>query len=91
MQTGRRELADDEAFKEDKTRLLLRGEMKKHNKNLAGVAKQAGVIQPVDYASIIPQVLRLLQSQAHQFFGRDLGQVPRAAGQQGKQRPEWRP
>lgn len=24
--------------------------MKKHNKNLAGVAKQAGVVQPVDYA-----------------------------------------
>ena len=24
--------------------------MKKHNKNLAGAAKQAGVIQPVDYA-----------------------------------------
>jgi DNA-damage-inducible protein D len=49
-QTRRQELADDEALKEDKTRLLLRGEMKKHNKNLAGVAKQAGVIQPVDYA-----------------------------------------
>jgi DNA-damage-inducible protein D len=43
-------MADDAALKEDKTRLLLRAEMKKHNKNLAGVAKQAGVIQPVDYA-----------------------------------------
>ncbi|HTA29932.1 MAG TPA: hypothetical protein VK731_05585, partial [Candidatus Cybelea sp.] len=31
-------------------RLLLRAEMKKHNKNLAGVAKQAGVVQPIDYA-----------------------------------------
>jgi DNA-damage-inducible protein D len=50
VQTRRQELADDEGLKEDKTRLLLRGEMKKHNKNLAGVAKQAGVIQPVDYA-----------------------------------------
>jgi DNA-damage-inducible protein D len=50
VQTRRQELADDEALKEDKTRLLLRAEMKKHNKNLAGVAKQAGVIQPVDYA-----------------------------------------
>ena len=50
VQTRRQELADDEALKEDKTRLLLRGEMKKHNKNLAGVAKQAGVIQPLDYA-----------------------------------------
>jgi DNA-damage-inducible protein D len=50
IQTRRQELADDEALKEDKTRLLLRAEMKKHNKNLAGAAKQAGVIQPVDYA-----------------------------------------
>ena len=50
VQTRRQELADDAALKEDKTRLLLRAEMKKHNKNLAGVAKQAGVIQPVDYA-----------------------------------------
>lgn len=43
-------MADEEALKEDKTRLLLRAEMKKHNKNLAGAAKQAGVVQPVDYA-----------------------------------------
>ena len=50
VQTRRQELADDKALKEDKTRLLLRAEMKKHNQNLAGVAKQAGVIQPVDYA-----------------------------------------
>jgi DNA-damage-inducible protein D len=50
VQTRRQELADDKALKEDRTRLLLRAEMKKHNKNLAGVAKQAGVIQPVDYA-----------------------------------------
>lgn len=50
VQTRRQELADDEARKEDKRRLLLRAEMKKHNKNLAGVARQAGVVQPVDYA-----------------------------------------
>src|ERR1019366_656428 len=50
VQTRRQELADDEVLKEDKTRLLLRAETKKHNKNLAGVAKQAGVIQAVDYA-----------------------------------------
>ena len=50
VQTRRQELADDEALKEDKTRLLLRVEMKKHNKNLAGVAKQSGVVQPLDYA-----------------------------------------
>ncbi len=28
----------------------VRGEMTKHNKNLAGVAKQSGVVQPLDYA-----------------------------------------
>jgi len=50
VQTRRQEMAEEEALKEDKARLLLRAEMKKHNKNLAGVAKQAGVVQPVDYA-----------------------------------------
>ena len=50
IQTRRQELADDETLKEDQRRLLLRAEMKKHNKNLASVAKQAGVLQPVDYA-----------------------------------------
>jgi DNA-damage-inducible protein D len=50
VQTRRQEMADDEALKEDKMRLLLRAEMKKHNKKLAGVAKQSGVVQPLDYA-----------------------------------------
>ncbi|MGO8675933.1 MAG: DNA damage-inducible protein D [Limisphaerales bacterium] len=50
VQTRRQEMADEEALKEDKTRLLLRAEMKKHNKNPAGVVKQAGVIQPMEYA-----------------------------------------
>ena len=50
VQTRRQELADDAALKENQTRLLLRAEMKTHNKRLAGVAKRAGVIQPLDYA-----------------------------------------
>jgi DNA-damage-inducible protein D len=50
VQTRRQEMADEAAMKEERTRLLLRAEMKKHNKNLAGVAKQAGVIKSVDYA-----------------------------------------
>jgi len=50
VQTRRQELADHKTLQEDQKRLLLRAEMKKHNKHLAGVAKQAGVIQPVDYA-----------------------------------------
>lgn len=50
VQTRRQELADDEVAKEESKRLFLRGEMTKHNKNLAGVAKQSGVLQPLDYA-----------------------------------------
>ena len=50
VQTRRQELAEDESLQEDQKRLLLRQEMTKHNKHLAGVAKQSGVVQPVDYA-----------------------------------------
>src|SRR5882724_9316493 len=50
VQTRRQELADDETLKEEQKRLLLRQEMKKHNQHLANAAKQAGVVQPVDYA-----------------------------------------
>ena len=50
VQTRRQELADDKALQEDQKRLLLRAEMKKHNKNLAGVAKKSGVVLPLDYA-----------------------------------------
>lgn len=35
---------------EDEKRLFLRNELKKHNLQLAEAAKQAGVIQPIDYA-----------------------------------------
>ena len=50
VQTRRQELADDERLKDEKTRLFLRGEMTRHNKKLAGIAKQSGVLQPLDYA-----------------------------------------
>src|SRR6266481_9771458 len=53
IQTRRQELADDEALKEEQKRLLLRQEMKKHNKHLALAAKEAGVVQPVDYAAFM--------------------------------------
>ena len=43
-------MADDEALKEEQTRLLLQAEMKKLNQNLASVVKQSGVVQPMDYA-----------------------------------------
>jgi len=48
VQTRRQELTD-QASEEDR-RLLLREEMKLHNVKLAGAAKNAGVIEPVDYA-----------------------------------------
>src|SRR2546425_3719275 len=50
VQTRRQELADDEALKEDQKRLLLRQEMNRHDKHLADVARQSGVVQPLDYA-----------------------------------------
>jgi DNA-damage-inducible protein D len=50
IQTRRQELADEEALQEDQKRLVLRAEMKTHNKKLSGVAKQSGVVQPLDYA-----------------------------------------
>ena len=43
IQTRRQEL-------EDNRRLQLRQEIKEHNKSLASAAKQAGVIEPIDYA-----------------------------------------
>jgi len=60
LEARRQELADDQALKEDKTRRLLRAEMKKHNKNLAGAARQAGVVQPVDYAIFMDLRCRFL-------------------------------
>src|SRR5258706_6585496 len=50
VQTRRQELADDEALKEAQKRLLLRQEMKRHDKHLASAAKQAGVVRPGGYA-----------------------------------------
>jgi len=53
IQTRRQELEDDASFKslsEDQKRLLLRNELKEHNKNLASVAKDAGVQAGRDFA-----------------------------------------
>jgi len=77
VQTRRQELADDEALKEDTTRLLLRGEMKKHNKNLAGAAKQAGVIQPV--ISHLKHQYRLIRCFLKGFVGDQLNLLLAAA------------
>jgi DNA-damage-inducible protein D len=48
VQTRRQELA--ETATEDDRRLLLRRELAMHNVKLAGVARDAGVVAPVDYA-----------------------------------------
>lgn len=48
IQTRRQELADEHI--EENRRLLLREEVRRHNVQLADVAKNAGVIQPMDYA-----------------------------------------
>lgn len=50
VQTRRQELEEETRQKEDQKRLLLREEMKTHNNRLAGAAKQAGVVKPVEYA-----------------------------------------
>lgn len=54
VQTRRQELieqADYQSLKtEEEKRLFLRNQLKVHNKQLAGVAKDAGVIEPIDYA-----------------------------------------
>lgn len=48
VQTRRQEVADQAT--ENERRLLLRDEMKTHNLRLAGAAREAGVIEPHDYA-----------------------------------------
>jgi len=53
IQTRRQELADDAEFQklsEDQQRLYLRNEIRKHNKQLVGAAKEAGVETEKDYA-----------------------------------------
>ncbi|MGH6863304.1 MAG: DNA damage-inducible protein D [Methylocella sp.] len=55
IQTRRQEIQDDDIaqytpLSEDRKRLLLRDEIKEHNKHLASAAKGAGVIQPLDFA-----------------------------------------
>lgn len=55
IQTRRQEIQDDDTaqyvpLSEDQKRLLLRDEIKDHNKKLASAAKGAGVIEPFDFA-----------------------------------------
>jgi DNA-damage-inducible protein D len=55
IQTRRQEIQDAEGISiaplsEDHKRVLLRDEIKNHNKRLASAAKGAGVIEPIDFA-----------------------------------------
>ncbi len=55
IQARRQEIQDDAQtqyapLSEDQKRLLLRDEIKEHNKALASAAKNAGVIEPLDFA-----------------------------------------
>ena len=49
VQTRRQELSDQEQLEDDR-RLLLRDELRRHNSKLADAAKDAGVLEPIDYA-----------------------------------------
>ena len=49
VQTRKQELAEQQLIESDR-RLLLRDELRQHNSKLADAAKDAGVIEPVDYA-----------------------------------------
>lgn len=53
IQTRRKELEEQKDFQglnEEQKRVMLRNEMKKHNKELAAAASDAGVVSPLDYA-----------------------------------------
>ena len=54
VQTRKQEIIETKKYQELKTeeekRLFLRNEMKEHNKLLSFTAKEAGVIEPIDYA-----------------------------------------
>lgn len=55
IQTRRQEIQDDDVaqftpLSEDEKRVVLRHEIREHNKHLASAAKAAGVVEPVDYA-----------------------------------------
>lgn len=58
IQTRRQEIQDEDVaqytpLSEDEKRLLLRDEIKSHNKKLASVAKSAGVVLPLDFAIFV--------------------------------------
>jgi DNA-damage-inducible protein D len=81
---ARRQETQDEAesyrpLPEDEKRVLLREEIKEHNKNLASAAKQAGVVKPLDFA--------IFQNAGYQglYGGLDKSGIARRKGIKAKQ------
>lgn len=84
IQTRRQEILDDDItqyvpLSEDQKRLLLRDEIKDHNKKLASAAKGAGVIEPIDFA--------IFQTFGYQglYGGLDRSGIQRRKGLKSKQ------
>lgn len=54
VQTRKQEIIEESDYQnletEDEKRIFLRNQLKVHNKQLAGIAKVAGVVEPIDYA-----------------------------------------
>ncbi len=84
IQARRQEIQDEDIAQftplpEDEKRLILRDEIKEHNKNLASAAKNAGVIKPLDYA--------IFQSHGYKglYGGLDRAGIQRRKGLRAKQ------
>jgi DNA-damage-inducible protein D len=84
IQTRRQEVQDDDLagytpLPEDEKRLLLRDEIKVHNKKLASAAKNAGVVLPLDFA--------IFQNAGYQglYGGLDRAGIQRRKGIKAKQ------
>lgn len=66
VKTRQQELIDDyEQLSEDQKRLAIRNEIREHNKSLAEAAKNAGIVEPRDYA--------IFQNRGHQGLYGGLG------------------
>lgn len=76
IQTRRQELADAQAIpsSEDEKRVMIRDQIKRHNKQLASAAKGAGVVTPQEFA--------IFQSNGYQglYGGRTVPEIRRMRG-----------
>lgn len=84
IQTRKQEVQEDDIanytpLSEEQKRMLLRNEIKEHNKNLASAAKDAGVVLPLDFA--------IFQTFGYKglYGGLDRAGIQRAKGLKSKQ------